>query len=183
MAQYGLNIYKIDGLQEAERREELNIVFGIGSQQQLGYYEDEADIYDSLFPFDFSIVWLLLLAIFTRYVGKPKFRGGKRQYDQDGKPIPRKRGDMTDNSSERRALTTEKAGGREGEEKDTLTENLDYDDNISGFTDLRSQQHHGAGILNIMLISIIISSSKRRMVSTPGVIVMKSCLRIGLGLK
>lgn len=39
MTQYALNIYKIDGLQEAERKEELSIVLGIGNYQQLGYNE------------------------------------------------------------------------------------------------------------------------------------------------
>ena len=45
---------------------------GLGTQQQLGYYEEDVSIQDYLFPFNFSILFLLLISIFTRYMGKPK---------------------------------------------------------------------------------------------------------------
>jgi len=44
LVQYVLNIYKVEGLLEAEKREELNIVLGIGNLQQLGYNEEEIPI-------------------------------------------------------------------------------------------------------------------------------------------
>ena len=71
-AQYLLNIYKFDSIQEIQRKEELTILLGIGTQQQLGYYEDEVNIFDSLFPFNYAIVFLFWISIFTRYMGKPK---------------------------------------------------------------------------------------------------------------
>jgi ABC-type enterochelin transport system permease subunit len=44
LVQYALNIYKVEGLLEAEKREELNIVLGIGNYQQLGYNEEDVPI-------------------------------------------------------------------------------------------------------------------------------------------
>jgi hypothetical protein len=92
----------VEGLLEAEKREELNIVLGIGNLQQLGYNEEEIPIYDVLFPFNISVIFLLILAIFTRYLGKPKIhrakhrqgegqqgkKGGKTEYSSDVGGIP-----------------------------------------------------------------------------------------------
>jgi hypothetical protein len=44
VVQYALNIYKVEGLLEAEKREELTIVLGIGNYQQLGYHEEDTAI-------------------------------------------------------------------------------------------------------------------------------------------
>ena len=70
--QYTINIFAIDGLQEVQQKEELTILLGMGTQQQLGYFEQEVNIFDSLFPFNLSILFLLLIAIFTRYMGKKR---------------------------------------------------------------------------------------------------------------
>jgi hypothetical protein len=70
--QYNINIFAIDGLQEVQQKEELTILLGMGTQQQLGYFEQEVNIFDSLFPFNLSILFLLLIAIFTRYMGKKR---------------------------------------------------------------------------------------------------------------
>ena len=81
--QYYINIYRIDGLQELQKKEELTILVGIGTQQQLGYTEDEVNIFDSIFPYNFSIMFLLGIAIFTRYMGKPRIKKIVRR-DHDG---------------------------------------------------------------------------------------------------
>ena len=72
LCQYVFNIYEIGGLREAQRKEELPILLGLGTEQQLGYYEDDVSLFDNLFPFNYSIVFLFLISIFTRYMGKPK---------------------------------------------------------------------------------------------------------------
>lgn len=72
--QYILNIYRFEGVSEVQRKEELTIVAGIGSEQQLGYCEDDSSIFDSLFPFNQSIVFLFIIAMFTRYMGKTRIQ-------------------------------------------------------------------------------------------------------------
>lgn len=59
-------------MRAAQRKEELPILLGLGTEQQLGYYEDDVSLFDNLFPFNYSIVFLFLISIFTRYMGKPK---------------------------------------------------------------------------------------------------------------
>lgn len=134
MTQYALNIYKIDGLQEAERKEELSIVLGIGNYQQLGYNEDDIPVSNVLFPFNISVIFLLILAIFTRYLGKPRIGGRSSRYGaRSGSQAGGKRG--TELSSERggRPLTT----GRDGDD-DAVTVLNDDNLSISGYSDLRS---------------------------------------------
>jgi hypothetical protein len=70
--QFVINIYRIESIHDAHQKEELPIILGLGTQQQLGYYEEDVSIYDYLFPFNFSILFLLMISIFTRYMGKPK---------------------------------------------------------------------------------------------------------------
>jgi hypothetical protein len=36
-----LNIFKFDSVRVASRKEELTIVLGIGTEHQLGYFEEE----------------------------------------------------------------------------------------------------------------------------------------------
>ena len=89
------------------------ILLGFGSEQQLGYYDDEVNIYDSLYPFNLSILMLLTIAIFTRYSGKPSLKV---------KTTPRQK-----------AATTEKS-----EADDFLTVIDDDMQSVSGFSDIRS---------------------------------------------
>lgn len=72
VVQYILNIYRFDGVSEVQRKEELTIVAGVGSEQQLGYYEDDVSIFDSLFPFNQSVVFLFAIVVFTRYMSKTR---------------------------------------------------------------------------------------------------------------
>jgi hypothetical protein len=95
VVQYILNIYRFDGVSEVQRKEELTIVAGVGSEQQLGYYEDDVSIFDSLFPFNQSIVFLFVIAIFTRYMSKTRIqrrpqRGSGMQEEEDGHFTARK---------------------------------------------------------------------------------------------
>ena len=95
LVQYILNIYRFDGVSEVQRKEELTIVAGVGSEQQLGYYEDDVSIFDSLFPFNQSVVFLFVIAIFTRYMSKTRIqrrphRGSRMQEEEDGHFATRK---------------------------------------------------------------------------------------------
>ena len=49
-------------------------MLGIGTQLQLGYYEEDTNIFDALFPFNLSIIFLFLISVFTRYMGKPRIK-------------------------------------------------------------------------------------------------------------
>lgn len=138
VAQYFFNVFKFESFQDYERKEEWTILVGLGTEQQLGYLDDmdekdHGSIFDSLYPFNFSVLFLLLIAIFTRYMGKPSFstiskEGSERRKEkrQDGK-------ELTENSSERRALTS-----RGGEDLLTVLndESVGDEDN----SDIRSQR-------------------------------------------
>lgn len=68
---------------------------GVGSEQQLGYYEDDVSIFDSLFPFNQSVVFLFVIAIFTRYMSKTRIQrrpqsGSRMQEEEDGHFTARK---------------------------------------------------------------------------------------------
>ena len=120
-------------------------MLGLGTEQQLGYYEDDVSLYDNLFPFNYSIVFLFLISIFTRYMGKPKRQLPKGSMDGIGKlNIDGKARDgsqrhgggflYSENSSERRL--GQSGGARSGDD-DMLTV---FDDNLSasGVSDIRS---------------------------------------------
>ena len=109
------------------------ILFGLGTEQQLGYYEDEVSMQDSLYPFNVSLVLLLFAAIFTRYVGKPSLKVKRLGLGEGGEVTGRRRagsGRHTDNSSER---------PHGGSEDDMLTV-IDDTQSISGYSDIRSQR-------------------------------------------
>jgi hypothetical protein len=112
---------------EVQRKQEFLILFGLGTEQQLGYYEDEVSMWDSLYPFNVSIVLLLLIATFTRYVGKPSLRQVR---DESLDSRRNRNAGLTDNSSER---------PRGGSEDDLLTV-IDDNQSISGYSDIRSQR-------------------------------------------
>jgi len=101
LCQYLLNIFKIEISTELQHKEEFLILTGLGTEQQLGYFEEEQNIFDSLFPFNVSVFLLLVLAIFTRYAGKPSLQSPKRQRGDLKRPYRRNTGGLTDNSSER----------------------------------------------------------------------------------
>ena len=140
LAEYLISSFKIETLIEYEHKEEWTILLGVGSEQQLGYYEDEVNLFDNLFPFNYSIFFLLMMAIFTRYMGKPRLTVKKTQSQASrsrsgpGGGAARWKGlrdRMTDNSSERRHPRSANGHG----DDDMLT--VLNDDNMS-ISDVRS---------------------------------------------
>ena len=71
ICQYCFNIFRVEIDTDFQHKEEFLILTGLGTEQQLGYFEEETNIFDSLFPFNVSVIFLLIAAIFTRYSGKP----------------------------------------------------------------------------------------------------------------
>jgi hypothetical protein len=126
-----LNVFRIEVFSEVQRRQEFLILFGLGTEQQMGYYEDEVSMWDSLYPFNVSLILLLLAAIFTRYVGKPSLKVIRLGLGEGDEALAHRRarsGRHTDNSSER---------PHGGSEDDMLTV-IDDTQSISGYSDIRS---------------------------------------------
>jgi hypothetical protein len=82
------------------------------------------------------VIFLLILAIFTRYLGKPKFYRAKAR--PQGESVAGRKGGKTEYSSDIGGRPLTSGDPREGEDVCTV-----YDDDnlsISGFSDLRSQR-------------------------------------------
>lgn len=144
LAEYVISSFQLETHIEYEHKEEWTILLGLGSEQQLGYYEDEVNLYDNLFPFNYSILFLLLIAVFTRYMGKPSLAvkkatgeasGSKSGAGAGGAKWKALRDRMTDNSSERRHPRS--AHGPGDDDMLTVLNDGMGDDNMS-FSDVRS---------------------------------------------
>ena len=98
--QYLVNVFKIEFVTGELHKEEFLIIFGIGSEQQLGFYEDEVNMFDSLYPFNVGIIMLLIISVFTRYVGKPSLQTKRFNFENDENAPRRNDGRQTENSSE-----------------------------------------------------------------------------------
>lgn len=132
VVQYLINVIKVEAIADFQKREDSLILLGVGSEQQLGYCEDERNLQETFFPFNLSIVLLLVAAAFTRYLGKPSLPGQRGSLGASRRnghfQARRRRGELTETSSEIQ---------HGGSEDDVLTV-MDDGQSMSALSDIRS---------------------------------------------